>query len=601
MAGPFSRFTATFFYAVIVIGLGAALLEALLIVVLLTERSRRRRVQHALAERLRLEAVLAELSIRLATLSAEQIDDGIIAALRRLGEVLGVDRAGLWRSAPDGSELRLTHGWHASNVPPTAPVLAAAQLPVRLAEMQRGEIVQMTLPGEDPAGERPGPSRAEPPKVVSMVALALSVGGTAWGLLGFSSEHGQREWTDEVLHGLRAAGEIFSIALQRKESGLALARSEALGRAALSSLPGAVAVLDRQGVILRINRGWTATGGPFGGLHEGANYLERLRAGGTAVAGGEGDSAGRDRGALLTLVADVLAGRRGAGLVECHSLFVPGWLEIRVEPLERSEGGAVVSHVDVTARKRAELEARHARDQFAHVGHAAALGELAAAIAHELNQPLAAILLNAQTAMKLLDRAVPDLAEARESLRDVVADDQRARDVLERIRWLLRQDEARRATQDLSGLVGEVVHLVHSEVERRGVTLAFTPAEASIQVHGDGVQLQQVVLNLLSNAIDAVSGRPAGERRVWIRVVGRGDDAELVVEDNGHGIPEGTLDTIFDPFYTTREEGMGIGLSISRSIVETHDGRLIAEHRPGGGAIFRCVLPRLAEARFAGP
>ena len=578
MAGPSSSLAALLSSALIIIGLGAALLEVWLIVGLLTERSRRRRIQRALAERLRLETVLAEVSTSLADLPVERMGEGIVAALGRLGEVLDVDRASLWHATPNGSAFRLTHGWHAPNVPPTASVLTAAQFPLRW----------------DPIA---------PTVSSAVVALPISVDGTAWGLLSFASEHRQLEWSDEVLHGLRAAGEIFSSALQREASGLALARSEALGRVALSSLPGAVAVLDRQGTILRVNRGWAAAGEPFTGLTEGANYLERLRVGGTAGTEGEGESAGGDRDGLLAFVEDVLAGRRGAGRVECQPLFASGWLEVRIEPLDRPEGGAVVSHVDVTARKRAELEARHARDQFAHVSHAAALGELAAAIAHELNQPLAAILLNAQMARKLLDQVLPDLAEARESLRDVVTDDQRAREVLERIRSLLRRDEARRAVQDLRRLAGEVVNLVHEEVERRGVTLTFTPAEAPAWVHCDGVQLQQVVLNLLSNAIDAVSHSPDGERRVWIRFVegegdarGEGAGVELVVEDNGHGIPEGRSIRSSIPSTPRARRGLGMGLSISRSIMEAHRGRLLAEHRPGGGAIFRCVLPRAIEA-----
>jgi C4-dicarboxylate-specific signal transduction histidine kinase len=229
------------------------------------------------------------------------------------------------------------------------------------------------------------------------------------------------------------------------------------------------------------------------------------------------------------------------------------------------------------------------------------MGELTGSLAHELNQPLAAILSNAQAASRLLNGKSPDLAQIRECLTDIVADDKRAGEVIKRVRALLKK-EASGATQvDLNEVVGDVIRLVGTDALLRRVALTFEPGVGLPGVRGDRVQLYQVAINLIVNGFDAVAEQPQGDRWVAVRTAESAGGVILTVEDSGSGIAERDLDRVFEPFFSTKREGLGMGLSISRSIVQAHGGRLWAEHSPDGGAVFRCVWPAAEHAAAAAP
>jgi signal transduction histidine kinase len=222
----------------------------------------------------------------------------------------------------------------------------------------------------------------------------------------------------------------------------------------------------------------------------------------------------------------------------------------------------------------------------------AAMSELASAIAHELNQPLAAILSNAQAARRLLQKSPPDVDEALAALGDIVDDDRRAGTIIQRMRSMLKKGPSGAGAQDLNELAKEVARLVGNEALLEGVTLRLDLSPHLPRVRGDGIQIQQVVLNLVVNALDAISERPRGARLVVVRTRGPGKDrVVLSVEDSGMGIAPEDLERVFEAFYTTKAEGLGVGLAISRSIVEAHGGRLWAENNPDEGATFRCALP----------
>ncbi|WP_164016853.1 sensor histidine kinase [Pyxidicoccus trucidator] len=242
--------------------------------------------------------------------------------------------------------------------------------------------------------------------------------------------------------------------------------------------------------------------------------------------------------------------------------------------------------------KLSELEARRTLEQLAHVGRVAALGEMAASLAHELNQPLAAILTNAQAARRLLDATPAELGEVREALGDIISDDKRAGEVIRRMRTLLKKGEPQYEFHSLNELVREMARMVVNDMLLRGADLHLVLTPSLPAVRGDGIQLQQVVLNLLVNALDAMADVPAGQRQVWVRTTSTGQEqVELSVQDSGGGIEPSRLPLIFEPFYSTKEQGLGMGLSISRSIVEAHGGQLQAESPPGQGALLRCLLP----------
>jgi signal transduction histidine kinase len=226
------------------------------------------------------------------------------------------------------------------------------------------------------------------------------------------------------------------------------------------------------------------------------------------------------------------------------------------------------------------------------------MGELTTSLAHQLNQPLAAILANAQTARRLLDVRPLDSRELHEILADIIEEDKRAGEVIADLRELLRKGSAERAPVEINHLVGEVSRLLRSDVVIRGATLRFEPDPEPLTVIGDRVQIRQVVLNLLVNAMEATAEAGGAERAVVVRTERTGTDyARIFVQDTGPGLRDDTRDRIFEPFYTSKASGMGMGLPIARSIVEAHGGAISAANNSGRGATFIVVLPLDRESR----
>jgi len=218
------------------------------------------------------------------------------------------------------------------------------------------------------------------------------------------------------------------------------------------------------------------------------------------------------------------------------------------------------------------------------------MGEMAAALAHELNQPLTAILSNAHAGERYLAQGAPPLGEIREILQDVVGDARRAGEVIQRLRSLLRKDEARFVPLDANHVIREMAMLVHTDAILRNLAIDLDLDPALPPVSGDRVQLQQVLLNLVLNGMEAVGPDGAG-RRLVIQTWPTGAAVQIAVRDQGQGIPAETLPRLFETFYTTKPNGMGMGLPISRTIVEAHGGRIWAENNADGGATVAFTLP----------
>jgi PAS domain S-box-containing protein len=254
-------------------------------------------------------------------------------------------------------------------------------------------------------------------------------------------------------------------------------------------------------------------------------------------------------------------------------------------------------HVDITERKRAELEAQNHRRELAHLGRVALVGELSGALAHELNQPLAAILANARAGQRFLAHDPPDLGQVDEILSAIVDDDRRAGDVIRRLRALLKKDEGPREELDVNQIVHEVIGIAHGDLIAREISVTRTLAPALPPVTGDRVQLQQVVLNLVLNACDAMQAASPGSRRLALATASEnGDGVRITVTDTGTGVRADHIEEIFEPFVTSKAQGLGLGLAICRSIVSAHEGRLWAENNSERGATFHLVLPASAAA-----
>lgn len=246
---------------------------------------------------------------------------------------------------------------------------------------------------------------------------------------------------------------------------------------------------------------------------------------------------------------------------------------------------------DLTERLEVEAEARQRREELAHLARVATLGELTASLAHEVNQPLAAILSNTQAAQRYLKAPVPDMVEIREILSDVVKEGSRASEVINRLRTLLKKEKLEFEPLDFNSVFQEVVALLKSDAVKRKVTVSLNLDPQLPLVQGDRIQLQQVALNLLVNAFDAMNGRPRVDRRVLIRSSLNESRVLISVADSGTGIPNGKEEEIFNPYHTSKPYGLGMGLSISRSIINRHHGRIWVENNPGGGATFFFTLP----------
>jgi signal transduction histidine kinase len=219
------------------------------------------------------------------------------------------------------------------------------------------------------------------------------------------------------------------------------------------------------------------------------------------------------------------------------------------------------------------------------------MGEVAAALAHELNQPLAAILGNAQAAEKFLDQPDPDMDEIREILADIVRDDKRARDIITNLRSMLRGDGVHDQKVDIEIAIKEVLEFMKHEFERNGVRVRFESEHDVPTVCGGHVAIQQVMMNLLLNAERALVDDGSKNREIRIRLRRREGGAEVWVRDFGPGIDEGIRQRIFEPFVTTKKGNLGMGLVVCRRIVENQGGQLTFEHPEGGGARFRIWLP----------
>ncbi|WFU18512.1 ABC transporter substrate binding protein [Bradyrhizobium sp. CB3481] len=245
-------------------------------------------------------------------------------------------------------------------------------------------------------------------------------------------------------------------------------------------------------------------------------------------------------------------------------------------------------------RHDAEMESHKRMTELAHVNRQATTGELSSSIAHELNQPLGSILANAETAELILKSDNPDLEEIKEILADIRRDDQRAGEVIRRLRGFLKRTPFETRDIDVNEIMGEAFKFLSVQASARNVSLYLQTAPGALRIKGDPIQLQQVVLNLVVNAMDAMATIPYGRTVIGRTELNGGSSAVISISDSGPGIPADRLAQVFDPFFTTKDQGMGIGLSIARTIILAHKGQIWAENQSGGGAAFHFSLPLAA-------
>jgi C4-dicarboxylate-specific signal transduction histidine kinase len=270
------------------------------------------------------------------------------------------------------------------------------------------------------------------------------------------------------------------------------------------------------------------------------------------------------------------------------------WLGWALKAL-RDDSGDIVEIVgvgrDVTARRLAEEQARENLHTLAHAGRLQSMGEMASSIAHELNQPLTAILSFSQASRRVIENRNFDEKELMFALERIAVNAKRAGDIISHMRSFIRKEEPRIERSDINLLIREGVELVNSELQQLEIELEYELEEALPALRVDPIQLQQVILNLVRNSMEAIQSHDVDERRIFVTTRMSGvDQIEVAVSDTGPGLDDDVAESVFDAFVTTKSDGMGIGLPICQSIIEAHDGKLIASQRAGGGAVFSFTL-----------
>lgn len=565
---------------------------ALLALRLEVEEMQRRAVsasRAALETRLQFEELLVRVSSTFVHLPSDQVETAFETSLRQLGRLLELDRVTLYRLSRDAQEFVVAHSWSAPGVGPVPRLSVSADFPWIISQLLHGHTVALSRPEELPPEAVRDAETFRRRGVRSNLAIPMVAGARIVGCLACVTLTVERVWPDELVQPLRLVAEIFANALAHKEAEDAARESELMKSAILASLSSNVAVLDREGRIITVNDGWMRfareNGGPPG-AGVGASYLEVCR----RVTGEDAPVAAD----VLAGIAAVLNGSRASFVLE-YLCRVPGvddrWFTMSVVPLRIPKGGAVVSHTDVTERKRAEVQAQQARQELAHFARVATIGELAASLTHELNQPLTGAVANTQAALRFLEATPPDVIELRNTLSDILDDNKRAAEVIRRLRGLLRKGEVQFSALDLNGLIRDVAKLLSSDAIIRNIALRLELDANPLFVRGDAVQLQQVLLNLLLNAMEAMAECAENGRTITVRTENTEvDTVHVSVRDAGSGLGEGTQDLIFEPFYTTKPSGVGMGLAISKSIIEAHGGRIWATDNATAGATFHFWL-----------
>jgi signal transduction histidine kinase len=579
--GPFQGLAPPERVLALQLGLSVIAVPILCLAALIEERWR---TEGELGERLAFEQVLSRMSAALVLASGRGIEHAAAIWLGKLAVFLEVDCAWLLKRGAD-DQLVLASSWVAPGVPVMSSIDPRRDLGGVVRRLNEQDAVLLENVDDLPPAERAPLRRLG---VRGLYCLPIGAAGRVVGGLVFASVGRPRAWSDVLRGRLQLVSEVFASALARQAADEALRAGEAMKSSILASLSSGVAVVDRSGTIVAVNERWTSLAHDqheivTGDVGVGANYLQlSLHA---AVQGAP------HAGAVHAGLEAVLGRSRSSFTLEYQTDGPAGerWAVLSVVPLSGAQGGAVITHTDITERRRAEMEAERSRQELAHFARVSAMGELTASLAHQLNQPLTGILTNAQAAQRLLHDPAPDLPELRSILEDIVEDDRRAGEVIQQLRDLMRKAPSDRVLLDMNTTLERVVRLVSSDAVIRSVTIDLDLTPDMAIVRGNRVELQQVILNLLLNALDAVSRTE--ERRITVRTLLTPEGIEVRVEDSGHGIALGAEGRIFEPFFTSKPDGMGMGLSVARSIVDAHGGRIYAKRRDPLGSIVAFELP----------
>jgi PAS domain S-box-containing protein len=547
-----------------------------------SEIERNALTQKQLQDRLNFEKLLADISASFISVSAGLLERELKTAQQKLCEFLGVDFSGLWKlSGEKGDSLKLIHYYRSPDIapdfpPPSEGLEAKEFFPWALKRLLKGEIAIMARAVDDPALTARDLEILQYFGAKSIVTFPLSVGdGKTLGALGFTFIRREMDWPAEMVGRLHLAADIFASAIARQAAADALHDSEERVSLALDSAEAGLWSIDfKTGVIWVTARtrelyGFSADEEITRDTYQKAMHPDdRDRVNRTVNRPFQGDT---DFPIELRVVLP--DGRirwikaRGKGYYGSSGV------------LERLTGVSL----DISQRKQAETEAAQLRIELAHLGRITMMNEISSALAHEINQPLGAILNNASAASLLMSQGKNSPGEINEIIDDIIRDARRAGDVVRKIRGIVKASDVHFERMDINTLIAATVELVSSRLNIGKILLRLELQQGIEDVKGDHVRLQQVILNLIYNAIDAMADMP--DRKLTIRSHMEGPDTVIIsVTDMGKGFDNEVAKKLFKPFFTTKKDGLGMGLRICRSIIEEHGGRIVAENNTDGGA-----------------
>ena len=580
---------------------------------------------------LRFERLLAELSARFINLPSAQVDEAITDALRQIVTLLDVDRSQLIRFAAEDGVAEVTHSWAVEGVPAVPPKSLTESFPWAIRALQNGKPVVIARLDDLPPEASIDKASFIRVGTKSNLTMPMIFSGRAEGAITFGCLRRERSWPADLVARIHVLAEVFANALAHKraqetlDAAMAFERlvSDVFSRLLTAKRADKDAVIETGlrdiALVLGAERAtlwkrisskaefqkthrWLAKDVPVPPSTAKSTTLPWIS---EQIAAGAVVRFARHEELPSAAVIDLPALRE---LAIRSMIIVPlassgevvGALSLATVHEERDWPETLVPRVKllgevfatVLARDEAERRETEAKAQAIHATRVGTMGAFTASLAHELTQPLAAIQSNAETAARLLGLPTPDIDELRSTLQDIVADDRRAADLIQKLRQYLRKGEAERRELDLRVALSDAIRFVRNIATDRGIELQLE-ATAGLNIAADPVQIQQVLVNLMLNAFDAVANHDSDARRV--AVVARREPAGVSVEviDSGSGMNQGTLAQIFQPFFTTKPGGMGLGLSISRSIVEAHGGALTARSVSGEGTTFRIEFPEI--------
>jgi len=413
----------------------------------------------------------------------------------------------------------------------------------------------------------------------SVLSIPMISGGKTLGSLALVSTRAERLWPDELVERFGSIGQVFTNALLRKQMHREIQTAAEEWQATFDSVQDLVMILDTELKLVRVN----------------AASLSFFNLPVESVVGNSCYTLmhGTTKPVETCPLAKMLKTKRHEE-VELYDDTRKAWFHVSVDPIlnDRAEIIRVIHTVkNITGRKRAEAEAFETRRELLRLERLSRMGELTASLAHELNQPLTSILSNARAALRFIQSNRLDIGELKEILEDIASDDKRAGDIIRNLRAILKPDEGEREPVLINDILREAVSLFNSEAIIRNLTVETGFADPLPPIHVNKVQIQQVLVNLMMNAAESMLGT-SGNRRVVIRTLAAdGGTIKVAVRDFGPGVAEKELDKIFEPFFTTKRSGLGMGLSLSRSIIEAHGGHIWVENNADQGATFYFDLP----------